>query len=268
MMALLIGLITLNIYAAPVHWSGAQEVRERHEFYRENEVITKPKGTWQTLFAVVFVDRTLKLQKDCVYYRVPGETDGALKLRALGLDESCETHIDEPGDTELQHLKSLQFSLGTELVLHFTGDRFRSTRWVVPMLNRGAKKEPELFMSSAEYRSPKLIFLAPVRKGPASTAKVAKSGELCHAVSDDCKEVSPSTCEQCAEGWYEVPNGCAQGPKYCGVASCGQKNRPACRRGMRWQRLRKRFECTTDQSFVFCAPGLTVQCEGARAYCR
>ncbi|HXH76463.1 MAG TPA: hypothetical protein VNJ08_15935 [Bacteriovoracaceae bacterium] len=268
-MLLLPFLFSLAWGSAPSHWSTLLEIRERHEFYQDNEVISKPKGAWQTLFAVIYPDRALKLHKDCVYYRVPGELPGVLKLKAAPLEKSCESFMDLPGDLEVINLKSLQFSFSNELIMHFTFADYRSLKWTIPLMNQFKSETPAPFTSSAVYRAPKLTLLAPVR--PVTEKKeVLKQtpNELCHSINDECEELQPSACHQCSDGWYEVPNGCQQGPKYCGSQSCGLKNQPACRRGMKHQRVRKKYECRIDSSFAYCAPGLTVQCEGSRAFCR
>lgn len=261
-------LITSVLASHPVHWSSMLELRERHEFYRDNEVILKPRDSWQVLFAVIYPDQNLGLHKDCVFYRVPGEAAGIFKIKTVNLEASCEKYMETTGDTEIKNLKALQFSYDNELSLHFTFTDFRALKWKIPLMNRYKSSAPLPLSSSAQFRAPKIILLSPERIS-VKKAKVnmLEKGELCHSISDDCQELSPSTCGQCPEGWYEVPNGCPQGPKYCGSVICGLKNQPACRKGMKWQRVDKKFECRTDSSFAFCATGLSVQCEGSRAYC-
>lgn len=266
---ILVSIFSFAWSSPPVHWSSLLEIRERHEFYQDNEVILKPKDAWQTLFAVVYPDRGLRLYKDCVYYKVPGESKGVFKIKGVDLKESCDKHQEDMGDTEVINLKALQFSFGSELVIHFTFEDFRQLKWAIPVMNRFQRKTPGPFSSSAHLKAPKLFMLAPLRPGAAKkVVEEMKRGELCHSISDDCQELSAPTCEQCPEGWFEVPNGCKNGPKYCGSQTCGQRNQPACRRGMKWQKVTKKFECRSDTSFAYCAKGLSVQCEGSRAYCR
>jgi hypothetical protein len=270
-MIFLFALLTTPLFlgAQPVYWTSLIEVQERHEFYQDNELITKPRDSWQVLFAVVFPDRNLNMHKDCVFYRVPGEDAGIFKIKAVGLSQSCEKSIDEKGDVEISDLKALQFSFANELTLHFTFSDYRMLHWQIPIMNKFKALAVAPFMSSAQFRAPRLILLAPVRQ--VRDIKVEEKNsevELCHDITDNCEELSPSTCQQCPEGWYEVPNGCSQGPKYCGMLVCGLKDSPACRRGMKYQRVRKKYECRTDTSFAYCAPGLIIQCSGNRAYCR
>lgn len=261
-------IFSLAFASPPIHWSSMLEIRERHEFYKDNEVLLKPKDSWQTLFAVVYPDRRLQLHKDCVFYRVPGESSGVFKIKTVDFDEGCEKYQETAGDTEIINLKALQFSYGNELSVNFTFTDFRTFKWNIPLMNRFKSPVPTALTSSAQYRAPKIILLAPERlPGKKKQPETRKRGELCHSISDDCQELSPSTCGQCAEGWYEVTNGCPIGPKYCGSSMCGLKGQPACRRGIKWQKVDKKFECRIDSSFAFCSPGLTIQCEGSRAFC-
>jgi hypothetical protein len=270
MIAVFLVLISaMSIASAPMHWSSLLEVKERHEFYLDNENIDRPKGVWQTLFAVVYPDRNLWLHKDCVYFKVPNSDDGIFKIRSTGVEESCDLHIEETGEVEIQGLRSLQFAFSDQISVYFTFKDFRTFKWSIPILNKSKANAPKLLTSSAEVRSPRLVLLAPAKLlSGKSVSKGPKNGEICHSVADDCTVVSPSICHQCSSGWYEIPNGCAQGPKYCGVQICGTKGQPACRRGMKYQKVRKKFECSSDPSFAYCAPETKLECEGGRAYCR
>lgn len=266
---LLLPLISWS--AQPPHWAATIKISERHEFYTDNEVIQKPANTWQLLFALNYPDKNLQMRKDCVFYRVPGVELGIMKVNQVAAHQKCESFLDHPGEIRIENLKSLQFSLNQQgIALLFTDGEFRSSKWEARFLNYFERPVPEQFMSSAELRGPRIVFLSDVDSVLPASKKLAflKDGELCHGINDQCEETSPSVCGQCPEGWYEIPNGCSQGPKYCGVHRCGGKNQPACRRGMKWQREAKTFDCRTDSSFAYCAPGMSLQCEGALAFCR
>ena len=251
-------------------WVNAIKVLEKHEFYTDNEVITKPRNSWQVLFAILYHDSNLKTFKDCVFYRVPGDEPGVLKLKTVGENQKCETVLFENGDQDWKDLKALQYSIKDNyLSLNLTNAKFEVEKWETPLFNVFEHPTPKSLMSSAEYRSPKMMFLTPY-KGKISVRprKAAFDNvKLCHDVTEDCTERSASTCSLCPEGWYEIPNGCPQGPKYCGSIICGSKNMPACRRGMKYQRKNKEFHCLEDASFAYCAKGLSVQCQGNLPYC-
>lgn len=268
---ILLALMNFSFADPTWKWSNSIKIVEKHEFYQNNEVIIKPKNSWQTLFAVLYNDANLKTSKDCVFYQVPGDAAGTLKIKAIPHEKKCEEFLYQAGDQEWKGIKALQYSLSDKfLSLSLTNAKFEIEKWEVALFNVFEHPKPKSLMSSAEYRAPKVIYLTPykgkqsIRPKPAETLVDKK---LCHAISEDCQELSPSVCTQCPNGWYEIPNGCSEGPKYCGVTGCGQKNQPACRRGYKYQRSMSEFRCRDDQSFAYCAKGLTVQCQGHLPYC-
>lgn len=254
----------------PAHWSYVQKIEERHEFYKNDELIDKPSNSWQLLLALVYVDEKFQAMKDCLFYKVPGEENGILKIITLPVSISCELKTLEQGDKEVSEIKSLQFAVNEEEVeLMFTLSDYRSETWKAKLLSPYKKYRPKTSLSSGEFKSSPILFLAPEIEKKITPPKTFSSGEICHRINDDCEEISPSVCSQCPQGWYEVPNGCSQGPKYCGRLNCGKKNTPACRRGMKWQRKEiSEYDCRTNSSFAYCSNGLKVVCEGKNAFCR
>lgn len=57
----------------------------------------------------------------------------------------------------------------------------------------------------------------------------------CHQVNKACETVGENRCVECRYGWYEVVDyQCPQGgSKFCGQNHCGEKNEPACPRGIK-----------------------------------
>jgi hypothetical protein len=268
MIFILLLIPLLSFADIPYHWSSAISISDKHEFYQNNEIIKKPANSWQTLFGVVYPDGQINLQKDCVFYRVPGSEDGELKIKKIDVEESCETKIESPGDISIKNLRALQFEITEKnIALLLTQSDYRVLQWNFSRLNNLKKAEVRESLSSSEFKASKILFLAPVDV-KAGNVRAKRDDKLCHAVSDDCEVMSPSTCHECSEGWFEAPNGCMIGPKYCGFKSCGGKNQPACRRGIKYQRKRKKFECRRDSSFAYCSSGHTIQCVGAEAWCR
>lgn len=271
MIILLTLLVTFITHASqPAHWGNLLELSNKHEFYQNNEVIIKPRESWQNLFTFSYIDQDLKHLKDCVFYYVPGESSGILKIKTIGAQEKCDDYLLVPGDKEWNNIKTLQFNVQQTVVsIEMSFKDFKSERWEARFQKSFVRPEPALNLSSAQYKAPKIIMLAPRSSVVVAAEKIKlQKDSQCHQINDDCEELSPAICDQCAEGWYEIPNGCMQGPKFCGRDMCGTKNKPACRRGMVWQRKDERFDCRRDSSFAYCAKGLTVQCEGLRAYCR
>lgn len=252
---------------APRKWENAKAIVERHEFYENGIVIVKPKESWQTLFALTFLDASFQLSKDCVYYRVPGEDSGKIKIKSLPAKTDCSAEILSDGDIEITEVTNLSYTTSADtVVMDFTRDG-RKEKWMATILHDWRKPDPKLLLSSSDFKSPGFIYLAPAEKQD-QQAMPLKSGTLCHDVTGDCEEKSPSTCSSCEQGWHEIPNGCFVGPKICGPAECGGKDQPACRRGMIWQRKEIGADCRVDSSFAWCNKGRSVYCDGDKAYCR
>jgi hypothetical protein len=263
-------LISLLWSAEPLHWNYLISLEDRHEFYESSTLIDRPKNSWQVLFSLTYVDKSLNYVKDCVFYRVPGDNPGVLKIKALPFEESCERFIFGTGDQEMTGIKSLQFHLSEkEVTIDFSTSDFKATKWSAIFHTTFDRPEARMHLSSAEFKSPKIIYLAPeninVKKLKESLIEDQK---VCHDINDECEEVTSNSCSQCKHGWFEVPNGCPTGPKICGSLDCGKKNGPACRRGNRWQRKDSTLDCRTDSSFAYCGPGLQITCEGRKAFCR
>ncbi len=272
-MMIFLYFISLSLFAkTPSHWSQLLEVNDKHEFYINHESIIKPRDSWQTLFSLVYMDINVQRLKDCIFFRVPGHEPGSLKIKTISANAQCDDHVLQNGDRELNNIKSLQFFVSPEKVeINFLTNDLAAHKWEASLQSQFQHSSGQLNMSSAEFKAPKIIYLA---RSPQSSKKIYQRRPfltpqtLCHDINEDCEEVSKSICSQCGNGWYEVPNGCKVGPKYCGIHNCGGKNRPACRRGMKWQRQEIEFDCRSNATFAYCLKGLSVVCEGRKAFCR
>jgi hypothetical protein len=252
------------------HWDHIHEVSDRHEFLKSNETVTQPQDTWQTLFSLVYLDQNVQKVKDCIFFKVPGKDPGILKIKSIAYDQLCDTYLLNHGDKEFKGIKTLQFSASEEEVkISYSTMDFKSKNLTALLQKKDSPIITTMHLSSAEYKHPKVLFLASkLIQGDPSKQSFKKDHEICHNIDEDCSEVSPSDCSDCERGWYEVPNGCPKGPKYCGIQICGVRNAPACRRGMKWQRKESVFDCQSDSSFAYCSKGLSIQCEGRKAFCR
>ena len=105
----------------PADWSSAYRIIERHEFYAEGKLITEPRDSWQHLFSIRILSEDFTEQKDCVFYYVPGELPGKLKIKTIGVKESCLDQLMTRGDETWEDVKGLQYSsLASGLKLSFT----------------------------------------------------------------------------------------------------------------------------------------------------
>lgn len=255
----------------PIHWNYLLSVEDKHEFYESGKTIDRPKNSWQVLFSLGFLDRNFSYRKDCIMYKVPGDETGVLKIKTTDYDISCDQFLFKEGDIEIKDIKSLQFNLeGSSLEILYSQTNFKNGKLEAKLQSHFQRPEAKTHLSSTEFKSAKIIMLAPVKNLNTTPTKIPllSDKEICHKIDEDCNEVSPSTCSQCAHGWYEIPNGCSKGTKVCGYKECGQKDGHACRRGLKWQRKDSDYDCRTDKSFAYCVKGLKVICEGKDAFCR
>jgi hypothetical protein len=267
MMIFIFILSALTFADPPGRWEFATAIVEKHEFYTNGEVVTKPANSWQSLFAVSYLDSSFRNLKDCVFYRVPGDEPGKIKIKTLTGEKDCNSEILSPGDSEIENISNLRFMTSDNSA---SVDFLRETKnesWKVSASKEWKKPEPKLLMSSADFKSSRMIYLAPARESVVRLSPL-KDGVICHDINLDCEEISRSKCDQCENGWTEIPNGCVNAPKMCGATGCGSKDLPACRRGVVWQRKEVDSDCRMDASFAWCAKGLLVNCDGDKAYCR
>jgi hypothetical protein len=271
-MILLFFVLSQFVWGQKMQKLHAIKVYERHEFYENKQEIKKPADSWQHLFSFDYIDNNLTLVKQCVFYKVPGVELGVLKLKNIVVGDSCDNYLLKAGDQEFRDIKSLDFSIiQNEAFIDFILVNMKLERWHLKNHNENINKIPTLNLSSTEFKSSKLILVSrsEIPKDIfLESKKLLPDQSLCHDISDDCSEKSKSNCSFCQSGWYEIPNGCDVGPKYCGYLECGGKNQPACRRGMKWQRHERRYDCRDDNSFAYCSKGFNVECEGAKAFCR
>lgn len=257
----------MSMASEPGKWDLARAIVDKHEFYSNNELITKPRDSWQLLFAVTFLDESYRSSKDCVFYRVPGEAPGSLKVKTVAADVDCHAVILTVGDTEISPVSGLRFSeegSGLRLTFEHSGKR---TTWNAQPAQKWTRPEAKLLTSSADYKSSRLIYLAP-SPAPAAIPAPLKDKTLCHDIANDCGSRAPSKCHLCENGWYEIPNGCQVGPKVCGASQCGGKDQPACRRGFVWNNTPVPADCRENPEFAWCSGKLTVSCDGDKAFCR
>lgn len=269
MIALLLLYSISCLASQPIHWSHVVQISDKHEFYKNNEKISKPKDSWQHLFSLIYMNKKLDHLKDCVFYKVPGLDVGTLKIKTISAFESCEPFLLTQGDREITEIKELIYGIWNDhLTIDISFLKTSPERWLATIESSYTRPVPKMYLSSSDFKHPKIIFLANVASNKKNNLSFLPQDSICHDINEDCAENSAFKCDQCKQGWYEVPNGCLQGPKYCGDILCGQKNMPACRRGMKWQRKNQDFDCRTNSSFAYCAKGLKIQCEGQKAYCR
>ncbi len=92
-------------YETNRRWIAGTEVSWVSEHYQEDTPIVKPKGTWQAVMKVKFLDQNFYEVTDCVFYQVPSDdNEGVLKVIANRSNMPCKNII---GEEEYARLKGI-----------------------------------------------------------------------------------------------------------------------------------------------------------------
>lgn len=258
MIVLLSFFISVFSYAFPQELAAVYQTLKVHEFYQDNELITKPLDAWQTIVSFSVSNSDLSLSQVCLKYRPAVEAQGVFRVEKMDLMKNC----DESGKIiyELNSLHGIQFERGSDFKIVFTHKDFSMSSWVIKTLE--IKRNLELLDSPDKAWGETVLFLT---EDSAPSALLA-DGVQCLKVLDDCTIIGVSTCHQCQNGSLEAPNGCLIAPRYCSSFECGTKGNPACRRGVKVFKQRV-LDCRKDSGFAFCSGEATPTCQGSEVWC-
>lgn len=214
-----------------------------------NEVITRPPGFEQLVMQLQLPEKGgLSYKKHCVYYVVPyKEKIGSLKIQELKNENDCpDVSGDAPVFAAIEGIDQLKVNFSAfKLALEFTLDK-KPYKIVLPLPNIEAGlihekyrplKEKSLVsgLKFLRLNEDTFDFASNKSLGKLSDRFSRGSSIRCHQVNKDCETVGEYRCDECRYGWYEVVDfQCPQGgSKFCGQNHCGEKNEPACPRGVK-----------------------------------
>lgn len=227
-----------------------------------NEVILRPPGVEQLIMELTLPhEGGVSFKKHCVYYSVPyKEHRGTLKIEEQKSVEAC---AENSGNNELfvalNPIDGLKISWSQyRLELNFFYQK-KNQKIIVPIYNftegnihekYWAKKEKRLYTNLSLMKINENSFEHINNRYLGKLAdRFSKSSAIrCHQVDKDCNTVGENRCDECRYGWYEVvdfncPGG---GSKFCGQNHCGEKNEPACPRGVRVVDNEEKGICQSD----------------------
>lgn len=210
--------------------------------------ITRPPGVEQLLFSLVIPAKGgIDFNRHCVFYKVPyKQTPGEIKVSKLkGLDACPETSDDNNSVVINNVTKLIVGFKNFQLSLSFKQNDVQRNL-VIPLMNVSLGKSHEKYSSMKEKRladAMQFLRLSDESFDYSTNRYLGKlsdrfsngSAIRCHQVTKDCENVGENRCDQCRYGWYEVVDfQCPQGgSKFCGQNHCGEKNEPACPRGIK-----------------------------------
>jgi hypothetical protein len=214
--------------------------------------ITRPPGVEQLLFSLVIpISGGLTSDRHCVFYKIPyKQTPGEIKvIHIKGIDACPETSGDE-SVIAIKDVTRLMVSFRNyQLGLSFKqkqNEIQEQRNLVIPLVNLELGRTHQKYLPMKErslYPGLQFLRLSDASFDYSANKYIGKlsdrfsngSAIRCHHVTKDCESIGENRCDQCRYGWYEVVDfQCSQGgSKFCGQNHCGEKNEPACPRGVK-----------------------------------
>jgi hypothetical protein len=231
-------------------------------FAPESQVITRPPGLEQLLFKLEIPESGgLDKKSHCIYYTV------GFKQKKSSLVVNEFKGVDDCpliSDSEKAFLKTTEIDqaelkvINFELLFSFT--YLGQKRLVkIPLVNiEGSKEHSKLkpMTTKSYHQGLKLLklnddsFDFSLNKNLGKIADRFSLGTAirCHQVDKNCQDIGENRCLDCKYGWYEVVDfQCPQGgSKFCGQNHCGEKNEPACPRGVKVVDILEAGICQSD----------------------
>lgn len=250
------------------NWISAFEIRIISNATNTDKVVVKPPYSWVPLFESTFyVDGSNKTAKQCLLYKTPFKTQlGQVKVIDLKENELCEQILDVDNSLENIFLDDVNnfkiYFVKNTLRLKFEFNS-KQTDLEFPMYN--LKSRP-VFKHLKEVEFGQIlngVTLLGKKTGDVNHAKESQRpiGNFDDRYSDgSAKKCVTDSCNECRYGSFETLNG----TKFCGINRCGQKNEPACFRGLKYKTYTLEKACMTDSPVGFCKKGLSVNCDNKK----
>lgn len=257
-------------YSLTKDWIFAQEIADLKV---KDQEITRPPGALQLILSLLIPgEGGLSLSRHCVYYKVPyKQTLGTLSITKNEGKESCPEIPQEKIWMSLEDVSHLTLSYNHfQLVMKL---KWENTDRVLslPLVNvREGKSHKKFSPEKEKSLYPGMNFLRLNEEsfdygsnrylGKLSDRFSNGSAIRCHQVNKDCESIGENRCEECRYGWYEVVDyQCPQGgSKFCGQNHCGEKNEPACPRGIKAEEAEDIGICQSDLEPVLNADKILV----------
>lgn len=235
------------------------------DFNQNGQVITRPPGVEQLIFRLTIPTvGGIALKTHCLYYQVPYKNlEGILRIDEIKSDSSCPEVPNSNKWLELKNITNLKVTLENfKLHIDFLSER-KTIKWIflLPNINDGlvhekyqSLKEKKLYSGMTFLRINEESFLNVNNKylGKLSDRFSLGSSIRCQQIDKNCQMVGENRCDDCRYGWYQVvdyqcPEG---GSRFCGQNHCGEKNEPACPRGIKSVDEESLGICQNDLSAV------------------
>ncbi|MBY0415055.1 MAG: hypothetical protein K2Q18_12870 [Bdellovibrionales bacterium] len=213
------------------------------------EVMLRPPGVEQFVMGLTLLNvGGVGTKLHCVYYHIPYKTlPGRLLVIEIKNETTCpENSNDDNIFASLDNIKDLKVTLQNfKLKMEFSSGKDKKEISVtLPNLQLGEIHEKYLPLKEKRLMSGFRLLrlndesfdLSKNKYLGRLTDRFSKGNAIrCQQVNKDCETISENRCSECRYGWYEVVDfQCPQGgSKFCGQNHCGEKNEPACPRGIK-----------------------------------
>jgi hypothetical protein len=260
-------LICTNTYAdfskfTQERWSSTFDLKVGSHF-TSGIPISEPKGTYQSVIEIQYLDRDFNIQKDCLLYRVPSEKlEGELKVVSVEPGEVCREKIFEPSKIKITNIFNFGFTLKKQ-----TLELLIDTKKISYQLYNVVNENDYVLYDSGETKTVfPGIFVSFIKK---SKGKKLINGDNCYDVDDQCREVQKNICHMCPGAISEVVSEKCPGKyrRYCRDHTCGEKGQAACIRGLKATAYSGPV-CIPGSPVGFCQKPFKVFCENGELMCR
>jgi hypothetical protein len=259
--------ICTNVYAdfmqiTHKRWSSAFEIKVDSHF-SSGVPIKEPKGTYQSIMEIKYLDRNFQIHKDCVLYRVPNEKlQGELKVVEVEVKEVCRDNILEPSNIKIMKIFNFGFKLKKQKL-----DLLIDTKTISYTLYNLENGEPSTLYDSGETKTAYPgIFISFNNK---ANGVNLLNGDICFDVDEQCNPIQRNICHLCPGSVIEViTDKCpSMYRRYCKDSICGDKGQAACIRGVKASGYTGPI-CIPGSPVGFCQKPYKVFCENGELICR
>lgn len=258
-------------YETNRRWIAATKVSWVSKHFEQEDPILKPKGTWQAILKINFLDQDFNEVSDCLFYQVPSEdTVGVLKVIANRSNMPCENIIGENEYAKIDGIINFGYTYNSNLdelvnlVLKVDTHRLKYN-----FLNLGNNKQAKELLSSSILISKNTGLLISSDINYRVRYGVLKNGDVCFDVDNECNITVEERCNRCQFGFYKTISAACktQYRKVCGMDECGTQGNPACLRGHLASELDASNYCINDSPLGICQKGLRVTCINGTLFC-
>lgn len=243
-------------------WSSAFDIKVDSHF-TSGVPIKEPRGTYQSIIEIQYLDRDFNIHKDCILYRVPNEKlQGELKVVGVHPKEVCREKILEPSKIKIMNI----FNFGFKLNGH-QFDLLIDTKKISYTLYNLESGETNALYDSGETKTVFPGIFISFNKRINGIDLV--NGDNCFDVDEQCNPIQRNICHLCPGSVTEVIADKCPGKyrRYCRDSICGDKGQAACIRGLKASGYNGPI-CIPGSPVGFCQKPYKVFCENGELICR